>query len=54
MRIKPRPLRKRRHLSTGDQIVFQWLNIALPDEHWRDLIHERLAKAKPVLKEIQF
>jgi len=55
MRFKRRQLRKRRHLSTDDQIVWQWLNSALRDERLRAILRERLTQPEiPALREIQF
>ena len=54
MRIKGRPEKKKRRLSTvpKDQLLWQWLNNLLRDDRWRALVRERLIQHEPA--EIKF
>lgn len=54
MRYKHKLLKRESELSTPivDQVFLQWLNNALRDERWREIIREWMTKTTPM--EIQF
>jgi len=54
MRMKGRHLRKRRHLSTGDLIEFQWLSKVPREDPSLAFASAQLNALNPKLKVIQF